>query len=178
MTITFENDKDIIVYTFEKILLSSRERQLLFAAHCVLWLAAISGSPQGLLNHIDSLPERAELGAKSNPQDIRDEQSMTSGSADQDIIHRNCEEFLQEFMSKCKVISYHQMGYCKRLNTMKKNRKDCRAQIKRISKKEIHHRAIARECQPSAWPLDRPGAHRTTCCVNSVCLVKGTPPSG
>ena len=43
MTITFENNNDIIVYTFEKILLSCREHQLLFAAHCIQWPEAITG---------------------------------------------------------------------------------------------------------------------------------------
>lgn len=49
-----------------------RECQLLFAAHCVLWLVSITGSCEGVVNHMDTLREQAELEATSNPRAIRD----------------------------------------------------------------------------------------------------------
>jgi len=102
---------------------------------------------------------------------------MLSGSERQDIIQRNCDEFLQESMSQREAISCQQTGHFKKLNMKKKNQKDYRAQIKGISKKEIHRRAIARECQCCAWYLDRPGAHQTTRWVNSQRYVQWTAPS-
>lgn len=80
-------------------------------------------------------------------------------------------------MSKRDAISCQQTGHFKKLHMQKKNQKDFRAPIKGISKKEIHRRAIARECQRCAWHLGRPGAHQTTRLVNSQRYVQWTAPS-
>jgi hypothetical protein len=43
MTITFENNNDVIVYSLEKVILyASRTRQI-FVAQCVWWLALVIG---------------------------------------------------------------------------------------------------------------------------------------
>jgi len=60
MTITFENDKDVIVYALEKIIAYARRTQQIFVAHCVWWLASIIGLEQGLITHIDNLRIRSE----------------------------------------------------------------------------------------------------------------------
>jgi len=55
MTITFENDNDIIVYALEKVIAYARRNQQMFVAQCVWWLASIIGLERGLISHIDNL---------------------------------------------------------------------------------------------------------------------------
>jgi hypothetical protein len=55
MTITFENDSDVIVYALEKIVSFARENQYLFVANCVWWIAGIIGLDSGLTIFIDRL---------------------------------------------------------------------------------------------------------------------------
>jgi len=55
MTITFENDNDVIVYALEKIIAYARKNQQIFVAQCVWWLASVISLKQGLIVHIDNL---------------------------------------------------------------------------------------------------------------------------
>jgi hypothetical protein len=55
MTVTFENDNDVIVYALEKVIAYARRTQQVFVAHCVWWLASVIGLESGLVNHIDNL---------------------------------------------------------------------------------------------------------------------------
>jgi hypothetical protein len=61
MTITFENDSDVIVYALEKIISYARRTQHIFAANCVWWLASLIGLESGLINYIDTLTSREEI---------------------------------------------------------------------------------------------------------------------
>jgi phosphate starvation-inducible protein PhoH len=70
MTITFENDNDVIVYAFEKVIAYARRTQQIFVANCVWWLASIIGLEQGLINHIDNLQSRAQVTTAALPEDI------------------------------------------------------------------------------------------------------------
>jgi hypothetical protein len=58
MTLTFENDSDIIVYASEKIISFARENQYLFVANWVWWISGIIGLDTELTNHIDNLRSR------------------------------------------------------------------------------------------------------------------------
>ena len=58
MTITFENESDVIVYALEKIISYARRTQQVFVAQCVWWLASIIGLESGLVVHIDNLRKR------------------------------------------------------------------------------------------------------------------------
>jgi hypothetical protein len=58
MTITFENDKDGIIYALEKIISFARENQYLFVANCAWWLAGVIGLKSGLNIFIDNLEIR------------------------------------------------------------------------------------------------------------------------
>jgi hypothetical protein len=58
MTITFENDSDVIVYPLEKITSFAREQQYLFVANCAWWIAGITGLDSGLVIYIDNLRSR------------------------------------------------------------------------------------------------------------------------
>jgi len=58
MTITFENDNDVVVYALEKIISFAREYQYFFVANCTWWIASIYGLDNQLRQHIDYLALR------------------------------------------------------------------------------------------------------------------------
>jgi hypothetical protein len=60
MTITFESDKDVIVFALEKIISYARENRYIFLAQSVWWISSIIGLQQGLVVHIDNLKLRSE----------------------------------------------------------------------------------------------------------------------
>jgi hypothetical protein len=70
MTITFENDNDVIVYAFEKVIAYARRTQQIFVAHCVWWLASIIGLESGLINYIDNLEERQEVRVSEERREV------------------------------------------------------------------------------------------------------------
>jgi hypothetical protein len=61
LTITFENDNDVIVYAFEKIISYARKTQQIFVAQCVWWLASIVGLESRVVNYIDILRKQEEV---------------------------------------------------------------------------------------------------------------------
>jgi hypothetical protein len=63
MTITFENDNDVIVYAFEKVIAYARRTHQIFVAQCVWWLASTIGLEQGLIILIDYIQSREEVAA-------------------------------------------------------------------------------------------------------------------
>jgi hypothetical protein len=65
MTITLENDNDVIVYALEKIIAHARRTQQIFVAQCVWWLASIIGLHQGLVSYIDNIQSRRNVAIKS-----------------------------------------------------------------------------------------------------------------
>jgi hypothetical protein len=58
MTITFQNDSDVIVYALEKIISYASRTQQIFVAQCVWWLALVIGLEPGLIIHIVNLRTR------------------------------------------------------------------------------------------------------------------------
>jgi len=64
MTLTFENDNDVIVYALEKIISYTRQHQYIFVAQSVWWQASIIGIPQGLAIHIDNLNSRSGISSR------------------------------------------------------------------------------------------------------------------
>jgi len=76
MTITFENDNDVIVYALEKIISYSRKHQYIFVAQSVWWLASITGLTEGLIVHMDTLKKRTDIiehGVSTIPRDAEEE---------------------------------------------------------------------------------------------------------
>jgi hypothetical protein len=61
LTITFENDSDVIVYALEKIISFARRNQYLFVANCVWWIAGVIGLDNGLIIFIDNLESRKKI---------------------------------------------------------------------------------------------------------------------
>jgi len=86
MTITFENDNDIIAYALEKIICYARDNRYLFVAQSVWWLASIIGLSEGLASHIDNLRIRFEarhlLAEEDQLSSKKDSSDKTLGSCD------------------------------------------------------------------------------------------------
>jgi hypothetical protein len=61
MTITFENDKDVIVYALEKIISYARNHRYIFLAQSIWWISSIIGLQEELISHIDNLKERLDV---------------------------------------------------------------------------------------------------------------------
>jgi len=81
MTITFENDKEVIVYALEKIVSYAREHHHFFVANCVWWIASIIGLDKGLRRHIDTLALSQPAivrGISTTPRDIARNVSIES----------------------------------------------------------------------------------------------------
>jgi hypothetical protein len=74
MTITFENDSDVIVYALEKIISFARDNQYLFVANCTWWIAGIIGLDSELIRFIDDLESKKRVHQSreisSTPRDI------------------------------------------------------------------------------------------------------------
>jgi hypothetical protein len=62
MTITFESDNDVIVYTLEKIISYARTNQYIFLAQSIWWISSIIGFQQELILFIDNLKIRSKEG--------------------------------------------------------------------------------------------------------------------
>jgi len=90
MTITFENDNDVIVYALEKVISYARSTQQIFVDQCVWWLASIISLEPGLIIHIDNLREPSII--TTTPRDIQEEQSSSSSISD-------CQQDLEELRS-------------------------------------------------------------------------------
>jgi hypothetical protein len=61
MTITFENDNNVVVYALEKLIMFAKLHDYIFVAHCIWSLASVMGPEQGLIIHIDNLQQGYDL---------------------------------------------------------------------------------------------------------------------
>jgi len=61
MTITLENDNDIIVHALEKIISYAKENQYIFLAQSIWWISSIIGLQQGILTYIDNVRKRSDI---------------------------------------------------------------------------------------------------------------------
>jgi len=91
MTITFENENNIIVYALEKIICYARDNRYLFVAQSVWWLASIIGLSEGLATHIDNLRVRFEANHL-----IAEEDQLSSKKDSPDKILESCVTETQE----------------------------------------------------------------------------------
>lgn len=91
MTITLNNEADILLWTFIKLIATFRGKQYLFAAQRVWWISTLRGLYSALVNFIDNqrLPCEAESGgirqptiASTNIQRLDDTGSIASHSED------------------------------------------------------------------------------------------------
>jgi hypothetical protein len=107
MTITFENDNDVIVYALEKVISYARRTQQIFVAQCVWWLAGIIGLEETLVNHVDKLHGRTAVRKEhttteaSNPVSqntpkTQDSEVQESKEDRQDNIIKESEKYLKD----------------------------------------------------------------------------------
>jgi len=61
MTITFENDTDVIVYALEKIISFARTNQHIFLAQSIWWISSIIGLQSEVVIYIHNLRKWAEV---------------------------------------------------------------------------------------------------------------------
>ena len=61
MTITFENNNDVIVYTLKEIIDYARKNQYIFVVQSVWRIASVIGLTEGLVTDIDNLRMRSEV---------------------------------------------------------------------------------------------------------------------
>jgi len=69
MTITFKDEKDVIVYALERIICYARDNQYIFIAQRVWWIASVIGLTEELATHIDSLRIQVEKSQIATKED-------------------------------------------------------------------------------------------------------------
>jgi hypothetical protein len=204
MTITFENDNDVIVYSRQRVISNARSTQQIFVAQCVCWIASLIGLEESLVTHIDKLHrltivrEEQEIKKVSipvtwNSPKIQDAVIQESKQEHQDTILKECEEYLKDSRRLREIAALKATG--KTLTGLiypmpiskKQLRKKDRIKKKRtrpepkesktagINKLEIRGRKEAGECLRCAWPPDKTGSHRVRDCIHPIKLDKGTP---
>jgi hypothetical protein len=202
MTISFENDTDIIVYALEKIIAYARRTQQIFIAQCIWWLALVIGLEPGLVNHIDNLHGRTVSGGPLQP---RDNPPATQSPLPEepkeerlDIVLKECEEYLKESRRLRDIAALKSKGttWSGRINPtpiskkiLRKDRssrnkgkgtqqhkegKENYTKINGISDNEIKRRKEIDECLHCAWPSDRKGNHQVKDCIRPIKIAKGT----
>jgi hypothetical protein len=198
MTITFENDNDVIVYALEKVIAYAKRTLQIFAAQCVWWLASVIGLDQGLITFIDNNQSRVNMtiirekvtSVKRTVSPIRRD---IQEELRQDTILRDCEEYLKvsprlREIAALKATGKPLTGLINPTAVSKKHlrkkdqqprktvglpRKDC-SKTKGIALKEIARRKSTGECLRCAWPSDNKGSHRVADWKRPIKLVAGT----
>jgi hypothetical protein len=206
MTITFKNDKEVIVYALESIISYARNNQYIFLAQSVWWISSIIGLQEGLVIHIDNLKVRSSIKElevqgtlpknsslirvhASRVERIQNTDSDYSASEDESIsttepnIHNeiidNCEALLEQSKQERKAIgrfTRQASKIAKRKAKKKKPIKTFGNQTEGIEGSELRQRKAAGEGQHCAWPQDRKGSHKTLDCFRWKRLEKGTAP--
>jgi hypothetical protein len=194
MTVTFENDNDVIVYALEKVISYARRTQQIFVAQCVWWLASIIGLEQRLANYIDIVQSRINITiipekvpsigrtVSPIPRDNQEDQR-------QDKILEECEEYLKDSRRLREIAALKATGktltgfidptaiskkhlrkkdrYKRKLAALPKERDSKTAGI---DKAEIGRRWETGECLRCAWPAHRKGAHLVADCRSPIRL--------
>jgi len=205
MTLTFEDDKDVIIYALEIIISHARDIQYIFLAQSVWWISSILGLQPGLIIHIDNLkvrkpviphdqipsniihPDRILRIQESNDSYITsDGDSVSTSETD---IHNevidNCEAFLAQSQLERKTVgrftrqtsrAIKKKAERKAKRKAKKPIKTFGTQTEGIDGSELRRRKAAGECQRFAWPQERKGSHKTLECFRWKPLEKGTAP--
>jgi hypothetical protein len=199
MTITFENENDVIVYALEKVIGYARKTQQIFVAQCVWWLASIIGLDQGLVSYIDKIQSRVDItvspekvpetrrSVSPTPRDNQEDQR-------QDKVLQECEEYLKESRRLSEIAALKATGKTltgcinstaiskKHLKKKDRNKRKPVEPLAEPHKKktagidqlEIRRRRDSGECLRCAWPSDRKGFHRVADCWRPIKLNKGT----
>jgi len=182
MPVTFENDKDIIVYALECVIAHARRTQQIVVVQCVWWSSSIIGLERELVFHIDRLQgekdttpqEQLPREVSATPRDFAEDQRI-------DQVLDNTEQYLRESRQLREIAALKTSGTTTtgRVDPLKRSKKSLRS-TQRISKdvatnkdsckiegievSEIRRRKAADDCLRCAWPSDRKGNHRVKDC--------------
>jgi len=202
MPITFENERDVIIFAFEKVISYAKTTQQIFVAHCVWWLASLIRLQQGLINYINLIEGRRNtLG--SYQQISEQEVSSTSSDFQADKRNQRILDQADQFVKQSKV-SRNTLGGLGRVNSLpatktqlkkarkernssrttlgaKKiskvaatNKKEDYTKTEGISNSERARRKVAGECLRCAWPSSIKESHQVKDCIRPIKLDKGT----
>lgn len=203
MTVSFENDSDVIVYALENGICYARRTQQIFVAQCVWWLASIISLEQELVIDIDKIrilfeaPVTEEKEISATPRDLQQERSTSSvpnhtreDSADLDSrrsrILEECEEVLKKSQWLREITCLKAKGRARtgRINPLKATNDSLRVRKRTSNNKHIKTEGICEsdiqqrksegECLHCAWPSDRKGAHGVKDCIRPIELDFGT----
>jgi len=202
MTITFENDNDIIVYAFGKIISYAGDNQYIFLAQSVWWISSILKLQEELVIHIHNLKKQYRSSESSNKATkhsslpgvhpsrvtrIQNSNSDYTNSEHESIstietdIHNevidHCEIFQEQSKQQRKAIgriTRQASRVAKWRANKEKPIKTFRTQREGIDSNELRRRKAAGECQHCAWPQNRKGNHKTLDCLRWEKLEKGT----
>jgi hypothetical protein len=197
MTITFENDNDVIFDGLETIISYAKRTEQIFFAQCVWWLASIIGLEQGLVNHIDNLHQQTIISKERHLEEVNNPMVHTASivrdstpegkmEGHQHLVLKECEEYLKESCRLRYIAALNTKGNTRtgRINPTAITKKALRKKFNKpakdnlktegISETEIQRRKGTGECLCCAWPADRKGAHRVKDCIRPIKLGKGT----
>ena len=197
MTITFENDTDVIVYALEKIIAYARDKQYIFLVQSVWWISSIIGLQQGLITYIDNLTDKWKAPLSNDwasvipiPQGSNLEKDKGTSEEDketqQDRVLKECKEFLRDSRRLCLLAKLRVTRRTKegRINSLASSRKSQRiakrkntkynSKLEGIEEAEIQRWREEGECLHCAWPTERKGHHRVKDCIRKIKLDSGT----
>jgi len=201
MTITFEDDNDLIIYALEKVISYTRRSQHIFVAQCGWWLASVIELESGLVNHINKLYGRTTIKESGHYQDsplvqeARIPDPAKAGKEKYHTILKECEQYLQESKRLRNIATQGTKRSTRtdRINPTRVSKKflDKKTRWERrnpkpvidkeynisktagLDKAEIQRRKVKGECLRCAWPSDRKGAHRVKDCIRPIKLEEG-----
>jgi hypothetical protein len=184
MTISFENDNDLITYAPAKIIEHARRTQQNFIAQCVWWLASTVALEQELISYIDNLHSRIETTLTSGTTQSTLERAIKDKcELRQDQILEGCEDDLAESRRLRDIATLKSKGKTQtgRINPTPISKKALRKKDRykrkpaipaekesntaHIDKREIQRRKETGECLRCAWPSDWKGAPKAHSCI-------------
>jgi hypothetical protein len=204
MTVTFENDNNVIVYALEKVISYARRTQQIFVAQCVWRLAGMIGLEAALVNHVDTLHGRTTVRKEHTTKEVsdpvlqitlefQDSEVQESMEDHQDKLLKECEKYLKDSrwlreIAALKATGKTLTGFINPTAISKKHlRKKDRYKRKLaeppkkglpetagIDEAEIKRRKEKGECLRCVWPSDRKGTHRVKDCRPPIKLNTGT----
>jgi len=166
MTITFENNDDVIIYALGKVIAYARRSQQIFGAQCVWWLPSVIGLELGLIAHIDTIQVREYQANSDEPTDFQKIQQTTilkapakiqkqqedSDSNCKDRVLNECEAFLWDSRRLRELAKPKATG---RTKTGRINPLAATKQQLRVTKERTVSRAVQRSAKTAANDFHR-----------------------
>jgi len=91
VTITFENENDVILYASHRIISYAKKNHYIFVTQCIWWISSIIGLQQGMVTHINNLKTWERLNQEVHP--------IKTDRAPEDIVHPSRVSQIQDLNS-------------------------------------------------------------------------------